>query len=340
MWAVVLNIFGEVFRDPILSRFLTWKAKLELVTVVIPVFERSQMLLRAVRSVLAQRMTNFELLVVDDGSRTLSAEVSALLEPPHRVIRIPRSGVAAARNRGMKEARSRWIAFLDSDDSWRPDKLEQQIFLHQRTPDLLLSQCEEVWHRNGQPVTKAAGHEMASGEDFERSLNRCLVSASSIMLDRELLLRYGGFDERLVVCEDYDLWIRLLRLHRIGFLPEPLVLKFGGRDDQLSKALPAMDRFRVFSFLKMLLYDTLSQRERNLICAALSEKAQVLYAGAKRRGFATELRYQTLIELVREPSKITDEFASSTVLWGIFRKLEDEILSEKHSLLSSSFKHS
>src|SRR3972149_3098404 len=106
-------------------------------------------------------------------------------------------------------ARGEWLAFLDSDDLWRPRKLAAQLAYHRREPSLQVSQTEEIWIRNGARVNPCRHHAKPSGDIFLPSLDRCLVSPSAVMLQRDLFLAMGGFDESLPVCEDYDLWLRL-----------------------------------------------------------------------------------------------------------------------------------
>lgn len=125
------------------------------VSVIIPTFNRWPMLAEAVTSVMAQRSVDFELIIVDDGS---TDETGALL--PHlleeldtqrtvRILRTANRGPAAARNYGVEAARAPLISFLDSDDFWRPDKLQQQLQYMMKKPECLASQTEEIWIRRG-----------------------------------------------------------------------------------------------------------------------------------------------------------------------------------------------
>ena len=145
-----------------------------------------------------------------------------------------RRGVSAARNSGVTAARGEWLAFLDSDDLWLPDKLARQILLLEGQPELLICQTDETWVRRGVRVNKPAAHRKVAGQIFLPSLGRCMISPSAVMLHRRLLEDHGGFDETLPAAEDYDLWLRLTWRYEVGLVDEPLVIKRGGHPDQLS----------------------------------------------------------------------------------------------------------
>jgi glycosyltransferase involved in cell wall biosynthesis len=265
------------------------------VSVVIPTFNRSELVRAAVASVLGQRGPAPEVIVVDDGSSDGTA--AALVEFGDRIhyVAQPTRGVSAARNHGACLARGTWLAFLDSDDLWRPNKLERQLAYHAAHPSLRASQTGEIWIRDGVRVNSCAHHRKPDGDIFPASVARCVVSPSAVMLRRDLFAALGGFDEALPVCEDYDLWLRLGRREPVGLLDEPLVIKRGGHPDQLSRRHWGMDRFRVAALVKLLTADELPQRQRAVAVAALRQKCAVLAGGARRRGRGEEAeRYLAL----------------------------------------------
>lgn len=269
-----------------------------LVSVIIPTRDRRDFLGEAVASVLAQRHVELELIVVDDGSRDGTAEDIAQLGSRVRYVYQEARGVSAARNAGARLATGVWIAFLDSDDLWLPEKLERQLAFHRAHPGVDASQTDEIWVRRGVRVNRCRHHEKPSGDIFLPSLWRCLVSPSAVMMKREVYREIGGFDESLPVCEDYDLWLRLGSRHPVGLLPEPLVIKRGGHEDQLSRRFWGMDRYRVAALVKLLASETLEVERHAAAAGVLREKCAILAGGARRRGREEEaLRYQALASL-------------------------------------------
>jgi glycosyltransferase involved in cell wall biosynthesis len=221
------------------------------VSVIIPNFNRHQAMERAADSVLSQTGVSFELLVVDDASDAPPSRLyRRLREAGQRVLVADRrQGPGPCRNWAAAEARGRYLSFLDSDDCWLPGKLAQQL-QSLRESGLRIGQVEEIWYRHGVRVNPLKVHRMEAGDLFARSLRAVCVSPSSVMLERDLFLETGGFDPELFVCEDYDLWLRVAARQKFHLLDRPLVVKYGGHDDQLSKALPAMDRFRLRALAK------------------------------------------------------------------------------------------
>jgi glycosyltransferase involved in cell wall biosynthesis len=266
------------------------------VSVVIPTRDRRAFVLEAVASVLAQRGVESEAIVVDDGSSDGTREALAPLADRIRYVEQEPRGVSAARNTGARLACGSWLAFLDSDDLWKPDKLARQLAFHARHPELDVSQTEEIWIRNGARVNPCRHHRKPAGDIFLPSLERCLISPSAVMLRRDLFLAAGGFDESLPVCEDYDLWLRLGSRLRFGLIEQALVVKRGGHADQLSRRFWGMDRFRVASLAGLLARETgIPPAHRVAAAAVLRRKCTILAAGARRRGRLEEAaRYARL----------------------------------------------
>jgi GT2 family glycosyltransferase len=254
-----------------------------LVSVIIPTFNRWPMVGEAVESVLAQTCSDFELIVVDDGSTDGTARELAKFGERVRYFATENRGVAAARNFGASQARGRYVAFLDSDDLWRPKKLEVQTFYMEEHPEIGICQTEEIWIRNGVRVNPKWMHRKPSGDIFLRSLELCLVSPSAVMLTKGLFEESGGFDESFQVCEDYDLWLRLAVKYSVPLIADPLVLKRGGHADQLSRSTWGMDRYRVLA-LQKLLRSNIGAERRAAALAVLRRKTEILARGARKRG--------------------------------------------------------
>jgi glycosyltransferase involved in cell wall biosynthesis len=241
------------------------------------------MITEAVESVLAQAYNFFEVIVVDDGSTDGTTERLKKYGASVRVISRQRSGVAAARNYGVSIARGRYMAFLDSDDLWLPQKLGIQTAFMERHSEVKICQTEEIWIRRGVKVNPKAKHAKPSGDIFRRSLELCLVSPSAVMMTKDLLNQFGGFDESLPVCEDYDLWLRIAQDHSILLIPRPLVVKRGGHDDQLSHSMWGLDRYRVQSLRNLLRHGLLGDK-RKWTLETLHRKIFILSQGARKRG--------------------------------------------------------
>ncbi len=282
------------------------------VSVIIPTCNRRAMVAEAIASVMAQRGVAFELIVVDDGSTDGTSEwmrerfagcetkcVRGESKPASiRLERIAHRGPAAARNRGVAMAQGAFIAFLDSDDLWMPDKLDRQIDFMRGNPRYAIAQTQELWQRNGRRVNAGRRHLKRPGDIFVESLRTCLVSPSAVMMKRELFDAAGGFDERLAACEDYDLWLRLLVDDEVGLLDEALVIRRAGHPDQLSAAMPALDRFRIITLLKLLELERLSAARRDAVADVLVEKCGIYAGGLERRGNREEAGYYR--KLVRQ----------------------------------------
>jgi glycosyltransferase involved in cell wall biosynthesis len=266
------------------------------VSVIIPTYNRGWIIKEAIDSVLAQDYRDFELIVVDDGSTDNTDGILNSYRGDIMVFRQENQGVSAARNRGLAEASGRFIAFLDSDDLWLPQKLFRQVEFFNKNPDAQICQTEETWIRKGVRVNPKKRHKKPWGMIFEPSLALCLISPSAVMIRRSLFEKVGGFDETLPACEDYDLWLRTSCRYPVYLIETPLIIKRGGHNDQLS-ASSGLDKFRIKSLNKLIESNLLSKSQYEATVKTLKQKCIIYAAGCRKRGREDEaLYYMSLSE--------------------------------------------
>ena len=222
-----------------------------LVSVIIPTYNRADWLTEAIDSVLAQSYPSCELIIVDDGSTDRTRELIAGYKQPLHYLYQPNQGVSSARNLGIRSATGQYIALLDSDDLWLPQKVEQQVAIMEQCPELQLCHTEEIWIRRGVRVNPKKKHQKYGGYIFPYCLPLCVISPSSAMIRRSLFDEIGYFDETLPACEDYDLWLRITKTYPVYFIDTPLIVKRGGHEDQLSRKHWGIDRFRIQALEKI-----------------------------------------------------------------------------------------
>lgn len=251
--------------------------------VVIPTFNRARTLGRALDSVFAQTLPPRQVIVVDDGSSDATAGLVAAY-PGANYLRQENRGVSAARNLGVSHCDCDWIALLDSDDEWLPGKLQVQFEALAENPGHRLIHGDEIWIRNGRRVNPARRHRKRGGWIFGHCLPLCVISPSAAVVEKSLLEEVGGFNEQLPACEDYDLWLRICCRYPVLHVDEPLLRKYGGHDDQLSRRHWGMDRFRVRALRDLLAGNGLNGEQREAAEATLREKCRILINGARKRG--------------------------------------------------------
>ncbi len=255
----------------------------ELVSVIVPVYNRAKLVTRAIDSVLKQSRPPLEIIVVDDGSTDETPDVLRQYGSKIKIIRQAHRGVSAARNRGIRSARGQWIALLDSDDEWLPKKLAMAEEFHHAHPEYLIFQSEEIWIRKGKRVNPKKKHRKYGGWIFKQSLPLCIVSPSAVIFHRSLLEQIGLFDESFPVCEDYDLWLRVAKKFPVGLDERAGIIKYGGHEDQLSHQYWGMDYFRVLAMEKHIDDAHLASDLKEALLKEILSKLNVLLTGYKKR---------------------------------------------------------
>jgi glycosyltransferase involved in cell wall biosynthesis len=262
-----------------------------LVSVIIPTYNRESFIAECVESVLAQTFSNFELIVVDDGSTDRTETVVGGYSDKIRYLRQEQRGPAAARNSGIRNASGEWLSFLDSDDLWLPNKLEFEMEYVSKNPNMRICYSEEIWYRRGRRVNPAQKHRKYSGWIYRKMLPLCIVSPSSVMIHRSVLEKVGLFDEELPACEDYDLWLRIGSRYPIALIPEALIIKRNGHEGQQSQKYWGMDRFRIKALANMLNSAELSEEDRIATQQVLQQKCQIMIQGCLKRDKIKEAEY-------------------------------------------------
>ena len=262
------------------------------VSVIIPTYNREKFISECVQSVLAQTLPAREIIIVDDGSTDATYNILRdlgfnSLSTKKTVLRYffqQNRGVSSARNLGIKEARSEYIALLDSDDLWLKSKLDRQVSAFQNdTQSSRLCHTDEIWIRNGVRVNQHKKHKKHGGNVFQSCLKLCCISPSSAMMHRSVFEDFGFFDEDLPACEDYDFWLRYSAKEDVNFIDEPLIIKKGGHSDQLSGAHWGMDRFRIYSIEKILNEHDLKLVYKIEAIREIILKLEILINGSQKR---------------------------------------------------------
>ncbi|WP_432737254.1 glycosyltransferase family 2 protein [Maridesulfovibrio sp. FT414] len=275
------------------------------ISVIMPTYNRSEYIGRALDSVFAQTFKDFECIVIDDGSTDDTLEKLSEIEDERlKVFSRENGGVSAARNQAISLATGRYVALLDSDDEWLPNKLEKQHAFMKRE-QLHICQTDEIWFRKGKRVNQSNKYEKPDGFFWEQSLAVCLVSPSCTMFTMEFWDDIGPFDEFMLACEDYDLWIRAGIKYPIGLIRERLTIKYGGRPDQLTNSVSCLDTYRIYAMAKLYASGVLSEDQKQLVSAELRNKSGYYIGGCRKRGRDEEAdRVEFLLEKLLQSSEV------------------------------------
>jgi glycosyltransferase involved in cell wall biosynthesis len=250
------------------------------VSVVIPVYNRAATIKRALNSVLAQSFKDYEIVVVDDGSSDetvaiVRAEYSQALLICHPQNR----GASAARNTGIKAARGRWIALLDSDDTWAPDKLARQVSLLEGAPSGIMASATGFYlHKGGK--TEAVRIDFAPTQFRREIIFGCSISpGSTLVADRRVFDDIGLYDETMRRLEDWDWLLRYADRYDLAYIAEPVADVYLGTtgtaaaSGQAAAVIDALERIRAKHMPRLKTW----VRRRQLRSSLLIERASAVY---------------------------------------------------------------
>jgi len=257
---------------------------MKTVSVVIPTYNRINFLFRAIDSILKQTYPIHQIIVVDNNSTDNTSEILRNKYTKIEILSEHKQGVSSARNKGIKFSNSDWIALLDSDDSWKPEKIEKQLSLYEKSKKKLrVIHTDELWYKDKVLLNQKNKHKKSGGDIFEKCVRLCCISPSSALIRSDLFDDIGYFDESFPACEDYDFWLRFCCKYPVNFVDQKLTIKNGGHKDQLSKKYWGMDRFRVQALENLLRSSVLDEWQRQLTKSMLLKKIKILIQGAKKR---------------------------------------------------------
>jgi glycosyltransferase involved in cell wall biosynthesis len=259
-----------------------------LVSIIVPTFNRLKYLRRTIESVFQQTFHDWELLVADDGSTgETQAYLSELHDPPRvKVLWLPHTGrPSVARNAALREAQGDYIAFLDSDDSWLPAKLQMQTESLRCHPSRRWGYTRFVLvDESGVPTAWQRTHSwpVPDGWIFDNLVrSQTVIAVPSVLASRALLQQVGGFDEDLIMCEDYDLWLRLAAISEVDAIDEPCTLVTRHAEHSGSAIISFQDCARVFQ--KVLDADG-TEHLHSIVREKLAEVAYGLASNQAARG--------------------------------------------------------
>ena len=272
------------------------------ISVVIPSYNRKEFLKRSIDSAINQTKKPFEIIVVDDGSTDGTETMIKSDYDFVKFIKQKNKGVSAARNIGIKVSIGEWICFLDSDDEWKKDKLEKQINAMKSNPGYKFFHSNEIWIKNGIRINQKKKHKKYGGDIFDKCLDMCRISPSSVMIDKTVFDEVGNFNENLVVCEDYELWLRICDKYRVFFIDEPLIIKYGGHQGQLSHSIESIENHRIKA-LEYLILENLNMKNKRHAIQMLLSKLNIYLKGLVKR------RKNDEIAVYEEKIKVWNKFS-------------------------------
>lgn len=197
-----------------------------LISIIIPVYNGERTIKKTINSVLNQTISDLEIIIINDGSNDSTLDViSGILDPRIQVFSYSNSGVSVSRNRGVAKATSQYLTFLDADDLWTPNKLEEQLKALQSNPQAAVAYSWTDWIDESDNFLRPGGHIIANGHVLEQLFLRDFVeSGSNPLIRRHALANVGGFEQSVSPVEDWDMWLRLAASYEFVTVPSVQIL--------------------------------------------------------------------------------------------------------------------
>ncbi len=274
------------------------------VSVVIATYNRGALLDRALDSVLGQTYADYEVIVADDGSTDGTPERMSKRGPRVRVLELEHRGRPSfARNRAMEKASGEFLAFLDSDDVWEPRKLERQVDMMRRQPELVFCYTDTRFVDAGGRFLylQSRRERPGSGDALNALFERNFVALSTALARTDAVRSAGGFEESLRMAEDWCLWMRLAAKGRVGFVNEVLCTNTIGHQEMTGdKAALFEDALRALELVR----GELSSEGRRMPAGFARGRARIASMLARSRlfsGQAAEARKLYSMALADDP---------------------------------------
>ena len=255
------------------------------VSVIIPTYNGALFIAETIESVLAQTHRDFEIIVVDDGSTDETSRILRQFGEHLKVLTSDRNGIPAARNRGVRFSNGRYLCFLDHDDLWKPDKLARQVKIFDQHPEVGF--CFTDYETFGDPVSYQVGFEENGGQ--VRTLPRQQIGVrsykitspslfidmvngalpcwtSTVMMRRSMLDQVGPFDEKLVINDDTQMWLRFAKRCAFAYVDEPVVRQRVRRSSaSLSMSLEKKHADSIWMFERLGMWTELNTSESRAV---------------------------------------------------------------------------
>lgn len=216
------------------------------ISVVVPAYNAQQTILETISSVLQQNFSDFELIVINDGSTDKTLELLETVQDSRlKVYSYPNGGLPTARNRGINCAQGEFISFIDADDLWTPDKLELQLKALQQNPQAGVAYSWTICMGNNGNSFHPGVTESFQGNVYPNLLvGNMIASGSNVLIRKEAIESVGYFDESLKSCEDWDYWLRLAPKWDFVVVPKPQII-YRLSSGAMSSKLDVMEKYQM-----------------------------------------------------------------------------------------------